>query len=144
MSERSKNRVNLLGRVGRDAELKITGNGTSVAKFSVATGRSVKRSDGTYKEYTDWHSVVLWNAEKIAPLLVKGARVDVEGRLSTRTYEQDGKNIKLTEVVAESLILLSDHGEAPATPEKPAPGVRLDATGGGRRKPVIPDEDLPF
>jgi single-strand DNA-binding protein len=113
MASRSVNKVILLGRLGRDAETRFTANGASRTTFSVATNRSIKDTQtGEWKEETDWHDVVLWRHENISNYLTKGTQVYVEGRLYTRTYDdKDGKKVYRTEVVGESVILLSGKGE---------------------------------
>lgn len=115
MSERSVNKVLLLGRLGRDAELSHTQGGTAVVKFSVATTRRWKDSQTSeWKEETDWTRVVFWRGEKVAPFMTKGKQIYVEGRLQTRSYDdKDGKKVYATEVVADEVILLGgDRGGA--------------------------------
>jgi len=112
MASRSVNKVILIGRLGKDAESKFTPSGTSVATFSIATSwRQKDQQTGEWKEHTDWHNIVLWRAENVAPYLVKGTQVYVEGRLQTRNYEnKEGRKVYVTEVVAEELILLGGKG----------------------------------
>jgi single-strand DNA-binding protein len=104
---RSINRVTLLGNLGRDAETRVTPGGLSLIRLSVGTTRSWK-SDETdeWKEETNWTTVVLWRQEKLAKHLVKGKQLYVEGRLSTHSYEKDGRTVYVTEVVADQVILL--------------------------------------
>jgi single-strand DNA-binding protein len=108
MASRSVNKVILVGRLGKDAESKFTPSGTSVATFSIATSwRQKDQQTGEWKEHTDWHNIVFWRAENVAPYLTKGAQVYIEGRLQTRNYEnKEGRKVYVTEVVAEELILL--------------------------------------
>jgi single-strand DNA-binding protein len=106
--ERSVNKVMVLGHLGKDAETNFTPSGVAVTKFSVATSRRWKdsRSD-EWKEETDWHNIVLWRQENLANYLTKGKQVYVDGRLQTRSYEdQDGVKRYVTEIVADSVILL--------------------------------------
>jgi len=104
---RSVNRVVLLGALGQDAETRYTQSGTAVTQFSVATNRSWKDGDN-WKEETQWTRVVMWAQEKTAEYLTKGKKVYIEGRLSTRSYEdRDGKTVWATEVVTDQVILLS-------------------------------------
>ena len=102
----------LIGNLGRDAETKFTPSGTAVTKFSVATTRRTQdKVTGDWKDETNWTSVVLWRAEKVATYLTKGKRVYVEGRLETRSYEdKDGQKKYTTEVISEELILLDGGG----------------------------------
>jgi single-strand DNA-binding protein len=108
MASRSVNKVILIGRLGKDAESKFTPSGTSVSTFSIATSwRQKDQQTGEWKDHTDWHNIVFWRAENVAPYLLKGTQVYIEGRLQTRNYEnKEGKKVYVTEVVAEELILL--------------------------------------
>jgi single-strand DNA-binding protein len=112
MASRSVNKVILLGHLGRDAETKYTPNGTARCTFSLATSRRWKDlQTGEWKEETDWHNIVLWRSENVAPHLQKGKQVYVEGRLQTRSWEdKDGNKRYSTEVVADNLILLGGRG----------------------------------
>ncbi len=105
---RGLNKVMLIGNLGKDAETRYTPSGTAVTNFSVATARSSKDPQtGEWKDATDWHDVVLWRAEKIAEYLTKGRQVYVEGRLQTRSWEdQNGQKRYRTEVVADSFGLM--------------------------------------
>lgn len=113
---RSVNKVILVGNLGRDAETKFTPSGASVSKFSVATTRRWKdQATNDWKEETNWTNVVVWRQENLANYLTKGKQVYVEGRLSTRSYDdKDGKKVYTTEVVADDVILLGGRGEGEA------------------------------
>src|SRR5260370_20253102 len=115
MASRSVNKVILVGRLGRDAETAYTASQVAVTKFSVATSRRWKdQQTGDWKEETDWTRVVLWRGEGVAPYLLKGKQIYVEGRLQTRSYDdKDGKKVWTTEVVADEVILLGGRGEGP-------------------------------
>lgn len=106
----SVNKVTLLGQLGRDAETKFIPSGTAVTKFSIATERSWKnRQTDEWDKETTWHNVVMWQKEQLGQYLVKGARVYVEGRISTRNYDdKDGKKVYVTEIVAENVIFLGE------------------------------------
>jgi single-strand DNA-binding protein len=112
MAGRSVNKVILLGHLGRDAETKYTPSQVALSRFSVATNRRVKDNNtGEWRDETDWHNVVLWRNENVAPFLTKGRQVYIEGRLQTRQYEdQNGQKRYSTEVVAEDLILIGGRG----------------------------------
>src|SRR5262245_47108846 len=116
MASRSVNKVILLGHLGKDAETKFTPSGVSKSTFSIATSRRWKdQQSGEWKEETDWHNVVLWRSENLSNYLLKGKQVYVEGRLSSRSYEdKEGQKKYITEVVAEELILLGGRGETPS------------------------------
>jgi single-strand DNA-binding protein len=157
MASRSVNKVILIGRLGKDAESKFTPSGTSVATFSIATSwRQKDQQTGEWKEHTDWHNIVFWRAENVAPYLTKGTQVYIEGRLQTRNYEnKEGKKVYVTEVVAEELILLGGRqggesgggGDQPVSMPRSAP--RSSAP---QQAPAddssfdqgITDDDVPF
>lgn len=115
MASRSWNRVELIGNLTRDPEVRYTPNGAAVATFSIATNRSYV-SEGERKEEVDFHRIVAWNklAELCQQLLKKGNRVFVSGRLQNRSWEQDGQSRQITEIVLEDMILLTSRngGEA--------------------------------
>lgn len=109
MAARSLNRVQLIGNLTRDPELRYTPQGTAVCTFGLATNRSWTTDGGEKKEETEFHRIVAWNklAELCSQLLVKGRKIYVEGRLSTRTWTgQDGNQRTTTEVVIDDMILL--------------------------------------
>ena len=103
----SLNRVELIGHLGRDPELKYTNGGKAVVKFSVAT--SFGSGD---QEQTEWHNVVAWEkqAEACNKVLSKGDLVHVEGRMVTRSYEKDGVKRYSTDVVAHRVLFLKTKG----------------------------------
>lgn len=108
MASRSVNKVILIGNLGKDAETKFSPSGSAKTTFSVATSRRWKdKASGDFKEETDWSNVVMWQSENVANYLLKGTQVYVEGRLSTRSYDdKDGTKKWITEVVADNVILL--------------------------------------
>ena len=112
MASRSVNKVILVGHLGKDAETKFTPSGAAKTSFSVATSRRLKdQQTGEWKEETDWHNIVLWRSENLANYLLKGKQVYVEGRLTTRSYDdKDGNKKWITEVVAEDVLLLGGRG----------------------------------
>src|ERR1700684_2148596 len=114
MASRSVNKVILIGRLGRDAEMAYTASQVAVVKFSVATSRRWKdQATGDWKEETNWSNIVFWRGENVAPYLLKGTQVYVEGRLQTRSYDdKDGKKVWTTDVVADEVILLGGRGQA--------------------------------
>lgn len=97
------NQVTLVGRVGRDPEMKSTPAGVSVTTLSLATTRSWKDKNGEKQEQTEWHNVVFWQkqAEVVAQWVKKGQEILIVGRNQTRTYEKDGTKMYRTEVIAE-------------------------------------------
>jgi single-strand DNA-binding protein len=109
---RSVNKVILIGNLGRDAETKFTPSGQARTTFSIATTRQWRdRQSGENKEQTDWHNIVAWGKERVAEYLKKGKHVYVEGRLTTRSYENnEGKTVYVTEVIADDILLLGGGG----------------------------------
>ena len=103
------NKVTLIGHLGKDPEIRRLENGATVAKFSLATNESYKDREGNWQDQTEWHDVVAWRylAEKAERDFKKGKLVFVEGKLSTRKWEdKDGNPRRTTEVVALVLRLL--------------------------------------
>ena len=112
MASRSWNRVELIGNLTRDPELRYTQNGAAVATFGLATNRTFV-TEGEKREEVDFHRLVAWNklAELCSQLLKKGTKVFVSGRLQTRSWEgADGAQRQTTEIVVEDMILLSPKG----------------------------------
>lgn len=110
---RSLNRVQLIGNLTRDPELRYTPQGTAVCSFSIATNRSWTTDAGEKKDEADFHRIVAWNklAELCSQFLSKGRKVYVEGRLSTRSWTaQDGAQRSTTEVIISDMILLDSAG----------------------------------
>lgn len=111
----SVNKVQLIGNLGRDAELKYTPAGAGVATLNLATTESWKDKDGKKQEKTEWHRVVIWGktAESLAEYLVKGKQIYVEGRLQTRQWDdKDGTKRYTTEIRADYVVLLGGTSEA--------------------------------
>jgi single-strand DNA-binding protein len=111
---RGLNKVMIIGRLGRDPEMRYTPNGRPVTAFSVAVNRSWTAADGDKREETEWFNVVAWGnlAEICKQHLRKGQMVYVEGRLQTRGWEDpEGKKHYRTEIVANEMIMLSDKRE---------------------------------
>lgn len=163
MASRSWNRVELIGNLTRDPELRYTPNGAAVATFGIATNRTYV-TEGEKKEEVDFHRLVAWNklAELCSQLLKKGNRVFISGRLQTRTWDQDGQQRTITEIVIEDMILLTPKtgGEyaVPATENvSPVPVAAVEEKA-SEGKPVedkkekdapapketVSDDDLPF
>jgi len=126
MSSRSLNKVQLIGNLTRDPELRYTPQGTAVCTFGLATNRSWTTDSGEKREDAEFHRIVAWNklAELCSQLLFKGRKTYVEGRLQTRSWTaQDGSQKQTTEVVIEEMIILDSRqaegvsSEAPLEPE---------------------------
>ncbi|HMG92253.1 MAG TPA: single-stranded DNA-binding protein [Chryseolinea sp.] len=107
------NKVILVGRLGKDPDVRNLENGATVANFTLATSESYKdRTTGEKKEVTEWHNIVLWRglAEISQKYLRKGDMVYIEGKLRTRSWEKDGVTRYTTEVVADNMTMLSTKG----------------------------------
>lgn len=103
------NKVILVGRLGADPEIKSVGSGQSVARLNLATSENWTGKDGQKQERTEWHRIVVWGrqAENCAKHLSKGRQVYVEGRLQTRSWEdQQGQKKYTTEIVASTVQFL--------------------------------------
>jgi single-strand DNA-binding protein len=114
MSARSLNKVQLIGNLTREPELRYTTGGTPVVTFGLATNKSWKDQDGNLKEVAEFHNIVAWNkmAEICQQLLAKGMKVYIEGSLSTRSWEaEDGSTRYKTEVRVNDMILLDSKGK---------------------------------
>jgi single-strand DNA-binding protein len=106
---KSLNRVDLIGNVGKQPEIRTTPNGNKVANMSVATTDSYKDKQGNWQNTTEWHKVQGWSyiADQIVQL-DKGSKVYVEGKIKTRSYEdKQGQTKYITEVVASRIVNLS-------------------------------------
>jgi single-strand DNA-binding protein len=112
---RSLNKVELIGNLTRDPELRYTPQGTAVCTFGLATNRSWTTEAGEKREEAEFHRIVTWNklAEICSQLLTKGRKAYIEGRLQTRSWTgQDGAQRNATEIVASDMIILDSRREA--------------------------------
>lgn len=109
---RSFNQTILMGNLTRDPELRQTPNGQSVCSFSLALNRSYKSADGSWTEATDYIDIVAWGplGERVAQYLSKGRPCLVNGRLQSRSWEQDGQKRSKVEVVAQDVTFLGGPG----------------------------------
>lgn len=118
----SLNRVQLIGRLGKDPETRTTPTGKKVCHFSLAVDRRWKSIDGETKAVTDWFNIEAWGrlGEVIQQFLHKGRLIYLEGRLQTDRYEQSGEARVVTKVIARSMQMLErrpEEEEEPALPE---------------------------
>ncbi len=107
------NKVILVGRVGKEPEVRNLENGASVANFSLATSETYKdKTTGEKKEITDWHNIVLWRglAEITQKYVHKGDMLYIEGKMRTRSWEKDGVTRYTTEVIGDNMTMLSTKG----------------------------------
>ena len=140
----SVNKVILVGNLGKDAEVRVTPGGQSVASFSIATTENWTSKEGEKKEQTEWHRIVLWgkSAESLQPYLTKGKQIYVEGRLQTRNWEKDGQKHYTTEVKADRIVLLGGGGRGGAERSVDrAEGTYADPL---KEPAPITDDDIPF
>jgi len=109
---RSLNQVTLMGNLTRDPELRQTPNGQNVTSFSLALNRAYKDASGEWQEVTDYIDIVCWGplAERVAQYLSKGRRCLVQGRLQSRSWEQDGQKRNKVEVLANDVTFLDSRG----------------------------------
>lgn len=119
------NKVILIGNLGADPELRRTPTGAAVVSFSIATTEKFKGKDGALKEETEWHNIVAWNrsAEVLAEYLKKGSSVYIEGKLRTRSWEDNGSKKYRTEILASNFQFLggkTSNSEAGNSDEPPA------------------------
>lgn len=151
MSARSLNKVQLIGNLTRDPELRYTPQGTAVCTFGMATNRSWVTEGGEKREETEFHRVVAWNklAELCAQLLFKGRRVYVEGRLQTRQWTaQDGTQRQTTEIVISDMLILDSRrageeveGVAETAKAEPVGALAGEAAATVAEEPVAPAEE---
>lgn len=137
----SVNKAILIGRLGKDPELRYTSGGKAVATFTLATSDTWTGDDGQKKESTVWHNIVAWGkqAEVLKEYMAKGRMLYIEGRIQNRSYDdKDGNKRYVSEVVVNNFQFLGDRGgdrggKSAETPMESGP------TGA-----PPPDDDLPF
>jgi single-strand DNA-binding protein len=140
----SVNKVILVGNLGKDAELRYTPGGASVATLNMATTEVWNDRNGQRQEKTEWHRVVLWGkqAESLQEYLTKGKQIYVEGRLQTRQWDdKDGNKRYTTEIKADRITLLGGgSGGRGGGMERGGGGPSMD------EPPAAPltDDDIPF
>lgn len=137
------NKIILVGRLGKDPEIRYTQSGAGVTNFNLATSENWTDREGQKQERTEWHRVVVWGkmAEVCSQYLQKGRQVYVEGRLQTRQWDdKDGNKRYTTEVVANTVQFLDKAGSAQESSDQsmgaPIPAPSNDNAG--------MDEDIPF
>ena len=141
MAGRSINKVILVGNLGSDPELKSIASGKMVSTFSVATNESWTGKDQQQEQRTEWHRIVAWGqlAEICGEYLKKGQQVYIEGRIQTRSWEdQNGQTQKTTEIVAREMLMLgSREGGQASNTERKTEGESAEVSGDA-------GDDLPF
>jgi single-strand DNA-binding protein len=158
---KSVNKVILLGNVGKDPEIRSTPGGTMVANFGLATSERHKDASGNWVDKTEWHNVVAFSklAEIVRDYVKKGSKLYVEGRLSTRNWEdkETKKKVYRTEVIISDLSLLSGRDEGGAGGYSKTASSSGSAASFDQRPPAgadgpdeysqqaeISDDDIPF
>ncbi len=148
----SINKVILIGRVGRDPEVKYTPSGSPVAKFSLATDETYKDRSGAQQRRTEWHNIVAWNklAEICGEYLTKGKQIYIEGSIRSRQWEdQSGNKRTGYDIVARTMQMLGSKADseraAAASDRSPSSG--FDQPSMPPEPPSegdITDDDIPF
>ncbi len=134
------NKAILIGRLGRDPEVRYTTSGSPVCNFSLATDESYTDKSGERQKKTEWHNIVAWKklAENCAKLLSKGSLCYVEGKLQTREWnDRDGNKRRTTEIVINRMRILTPRNGV-------APDVEAGIEPPGDTAPEITDDDVPF
>ncbi len=154
----SVNKVILIGRLGKDPELKYTPSGVPVANFSIATDEVFKDRTGEQQKRTEWHNIVAWSklAEICGEYLTKGKQVYIEGSIRSRQWEDKQTGAKRTayEIVAQKMTMLGSKADAERSsmsePRTAAPSADTPADQPSAAEPPSPpaseitDEDIPF
>lgn len=145
----SVNKVILIGNLGRDPEVRYLENGTGVARFSIATSESyTDKATGEKREITDWHNIVCWRGlAKIAETyLKKGMKIYVEGKLRTRSWQDEQNIVKYTtEVIVDELTMLSRPDDnASNVPSYPSTVENNPVQPMDTNLTQSPEDDLPF
>jgi single-strand DNA-binding protein len=104
-----RNRVQLIGNLGMNPEVKKFDNGSALTKFSLATTQTYNNAKGEKVKETQWHNLVIWGkmAETAGKYLKKGSEIAVEGRIEYRTYEKDGQTKYITEIVVSDFMMMT-------------------------------------
>lgn len=153
----SVNKVILIGRLGKDPELKYTPSGVAVAKFSIATDEVFKDKTGEQQKRTEWHNIVAWNklAEICGEYLTKGKQVYIEGSIQSRQWEDQSGNKRTSyEIVARQMTMLGSKSDSERSPMGEPRATAAHAGAGAESSAAaeppaasgseITDEDIPF
>jgi single-strand DNA-binding protein len=143
------NKVILIGRLGKDPEIKYTQSGTAIARFSLATDETYKDQSGERQQRTEWHNIVAWDklADICGQYLNKGKQVYIEGKLQTRSWEdKEGNKRNTTEIRADTMVMLGSRGEG-GTGGGTGGGEKTGSASPASNSPAggeITDDDIPF
>lgn len=142
------NKVIIIGRLGKDPEMKTIGQGSVVTALTVATSENWTDKNGQKQERTEWHRINVWGkpAENCAKYLSKGSQVYVEGRLQTRSWEDNGQKKYATDIVASTVQFLSTNKTSSSTDRSNTQGQGSDFNFGdfGPEPTFNQSEDIPF
>jgi len=137
------NKAILVGRLGKDPEIRYTPSGTAIANFTMATSENYKDKDGQKQERTEWHRIVAFGklAEICGEYLAKGKQVYIEGRIQTRSWDdKEGNKKYMTEIVANTMQMLGKPEDASAL----GGGQTVIGESAASPEPSPVDEDVPF
>lgn len=141
----SVNKAILIGHVGKDPDVRHLENDVTVARFTLATSESYKKSNGEVVKTTEWHNIVLWRglAQVAEKYVKKGSQIYIEGKIRTRSYDdKDGNKKYFTEIQGDNLTLLGKKESSDSTQAAPTndvePNNQVDINQG------TPADDLPF
>ena len=153
------NKVILVGRLGKDPELRYTSSQVPVVSFSLATGERRKDQSGNWVEHTEWHNITAFNktAEVCSNYLKKGREVYIEGRIQTRKWQdKEGKDRYTTEIIASTVQFLGSRSDSGVNSAAPGPAPTFDKDAGLSAADDLPnssaddvdggfnDDDIPF
>jgi single-strand DNA-binding protein len=147
---KSVNKVILVGRLGRDPEMKYTASGTPFCRFSMATDDTwTDKGSGEKQERTEWHNIVVWDrlAEICNQYLTKGRQVYIEGSLQTREWDdQDGNKRKTTEIRARDLVFIGNNpeGAGGGGQQRKSASAAVSSDAPMATGSTITDDDIPF
>ena len=149
MAKGTINKVILIGRAGKDPEMKYAPSGTAIANFTMATNERTKDKEGNFTDHTDWHRVVAFGrtAEVAGEYLTKGKLVYVEGRIQTRSWEdKDGQKRYTTEIVCNNMQLLGSKSDNDSRIDSPPENTEAvpDSKKEEDTTKAEEDDDLPF
>jgi len=149
------NKVFLLGRLGKDPDLRFSQNQTPICNFSLATSERRKDASGQWSDHTEWHNIVVFGkvAENCSNFLKKGREVFIEGRIQTRKWQdKEGKDRYTTEILAQSVQFIGSKADAGASAAAAAQGdlspfedlKSADEISSAPEEVTFDDDDIPF